>query len=322
MKRVPVKKGVEKRKSSREKAPTSKKQIKAANQEMCHSCAKDLRGSERVLFVEEEVGRIFCTEECIASFFSPDIKRLEKEYFKRLSSTDLRGVQREKLEHLRWVTLQEPEEVWQEKTLNGDHRYTLISEFQIDNKSVWCVCICLFLKGEPSFLYLSFPTRNGSMVDLYRRGERIPYQIVSQSSGQKKKRAENQAVAIDGLATAWTEEETLRARITQGRRPDDIPKSDFKEYQVCFEETLHDPDEVWCLTTNENELQLYHFIRSYPSERPNFWYIIVARETENEEEIEILDSSPTRDLDLVERYRSGERMMGAAEPLNASRTIH
>src|ERR1700737_4752293 len=38
----------------------------------CHHCAKNLAGdNDRALFVEEEIGRIFCSESCIAAFFTP-----------------------------------------------------------------------------------------------------------------------------------------------------------------------------------------------------------------------------------------------------------
>ncbi|MEO7161335.1 MAG: hypothetical protein ABI041_00300, partial [Bdellovibrionia bacterium] len=53
------------------------------DKELCENCSKDLSRTERALFVEEEVGRIFCSESCIAAFFTPDITRLEKEYFRR-----------------------------------------------------------------------------------------------------------------------------------------------------------------------------------------------------------------------------------------------
>ena len=189
----------------------------------CRCCGKDLSARDaRALYVEEEVGRIFCTEDCIAEFFTTDIERLEKEYFSKLSRHDLSAEDRESLEHLRWVTLQEPDEVWREKTLAGDYRYTLIAEFIPGNTKIWCVCICLFLKGEPSFLYLSFPTRNQALVGFYRRGERMEWNKAEgqKSKGRGKGRGQprlaepSQAEGLlrqptDRLADAWTEDETL-----------------------------------------------------------------------------------------------------------------
>src|SRR6185295_5913190 len=141
----------------------------------CLHCGSRLEGGARALFVEEERGRVFCSEDCIAGFFAPEISRLEKEFFRRLSPDDLSADEREQLAHLRWITLQEPDEVWREKTLSGDFRYALISEFQPGNDRIWCVCLCLFLRGEPSFLFLSFTSKDNDLVAHYRKGERMQW---------------------------------------------------------------------------------------------------------------------------------------------------
>lgn len=325
MKRAIHKKGVERRKKPRSKKTTTRTSTAKKSQETCENCSKELSRDERTLFVEEEVGRVFCSEDCITSYFSPEIERLEKEFYRRLSSTDLSADDREKLSHLRWITLQEPDEIWKEKTLTGDYRYTLISEFKPDSRRIWCVCICLFLRGEPSFLYLAFPTQNSAMVNAYRRGERVqkdqfhPSRIPA-ADGEGH---ELPPLMMDGLADAWTEDETMRAQLIQERRRDDIPAGEYNLYQSCLEETLESPDEVWGVKMRgPTELQLYHFIREYPEEKPGIWYIVVAKETDDEEQIEILDAFPTRDSNLVDRYRKGEQHVGISEPQTASRTVH
>jgi hypothetical protein len=344
------KKGAERRKKARGPARVAKKSPKrektetvsrARRQELnqqgenCQFCSKNLHHEEKALFVEEEVGRIFCSEDCIASFFSPEVERLEKEYLRFVSNGDLTGDEREKLAHLRWITLQEPDEVWRQKTLSGDYRFTLISEFQPANRPIWCVCVCLFLRGEPSFLYIAFPTKNTAMVNHYRRGERVEWVKPSAEGEISETKAVSPTAAasgqgqgpimMDGLADAWTEEETLRAQMSQHRRTDDIPEREYELYQTCLEETLETPDEVWSLLTGESadEVRLYHFIRHYADEAPGVWYVIVARETEDDEQIEILDAFPTRDRTLVDRYRQGEQELGNPEPVKTSnRMVH
>lgn len=349
-----VSKAQEKRRrprNSRGKASSSS--TKAAKQkrldQTCFHCSKDLAREDKALFVEEEVGRVFCSEECITAYFQPDIERLERSYFRHLSPDDLSEADREKYAHLRWITLQEPDEVWREKTVTGDFRYTLISEFEPGQRPIWCVCICLFLRGEPSFLYLAFPTKNAEMMNHYRKGERVQWnraktsksksvkpeaaeepitKIYEQASPTAQRVGEDAAlgeeVKMDGLADAWTEDETLRARLGRGRKADDIPSEDFGLYQSCMDETLQDPDEVWILhTEGEDPVQLYHFIREYPDEKPSgMWFIIVARETDDTEEIEILDVFPTRDAELVECYRRGSREVGTSEAPTTSRLVH
>jgi hypothetical protein len=311
-------------------------------EEFCRNCSKSLEKEDRALFVEEEIGRVFCTEKCISAYFTPEIERLEKEYYRRLSANDLSKEDRENLAHLRWVTLQEPDEVWREKTLSGDFRYTLISEFQPGTRKVWCICLCLFLRGEPSFLYLSFATKNTAMANHYRRGERVQWvkgeaearrakteadgiEIVPASGLAEQGSGASSEQGSDRLAAPWTEDEMFRAQAIQERRDDDIPPEEFSLYQSCLEETLETPDEVWTYISSskgKDPFAMYHFIRHYPDEDPGVWYVIIARETDDEEQIEILDAFPTRDAELVHRYRKGEQEVGSSSAGPVSRVVH
>lgn len=318
-----------KRPGSQRKKATRRKATEP-NAESCIHCERVLAANDRALFVEEEVGRIFCSETCIADYFAPEIEKLEKEYFRLTAPEDLNAKEREDLAHLRWVTLQEPDEVWRQKTLKGDVRYTLIAEFEPGNKRIWCVCICLLLRGEPSFLFLAFPTRNEAMVDHYRRGERVEWQTkpAGESETSEGAASEDEASAIDaepkmvpsdGLADDWTADETLRAQLLQGRSQSDIPILEYPEYQSCMEETLEHPDEVWGYdlprAAGEKESRFYHFIRRYSeSGKKPYWYIIVARELDEEEQIEILDAFPSNDGEFVAQFKQGKLEYGKDRP--------
>lgn len=304
------KKGQERRKKPR----SGKSTTKGLSDPICLFCEKTLGKKEKALFVEEEIGRIFCSEDCITDYFTPEVEILEKEYKTTLKSDDLVGIEKEKLAHLRWLTLQEPGETWRQKTPSGDLRYTLISEFQPIDKPIWYICICLFLRGEPSFLYLAFPTKNPSLVDQYRRGEQI------KTTHSKKA----QDVPQDRLAESWTQEETDRARFLQDRKKDDIPIEEFGLYDACFDETLENPDEVWAIEKDlKHKKKTYHFIRFYPDDHPSgMWFIILAKETEDEDEIEILEAFPTRDATVVEYFRRGNQEVGIQDSPNTSRMVH
>ncbi len=307
--------------------------LHARDAEHCAYCGTDLRGAERALFVEEEVGRIFCSEECITAFFAPEIEKLEKEYVRRMKpENDLTGEEREKLAHLRWVTLQEPDEVWREKTVQGDLRYTFISEFRPGSRRVWCICICLCLRQEPSFLYLAFPTADPKLVMAYRKGERVKEWKPNAESAVTEKTlpaADSDGAPagpmMDSLADSWTADDALRAQLNQERAADDIAADQFGLYQACLEETLETPDEVWSMKLRSQPHKLFHFIRRYAEEDPAIWYIVIARETDDEEQLELLDSFPTRDPQLVDRYRQGEMEFGKADARPATppgRVVH
>jgi hypothetical protein len=317
-------------------------------EDRCAACDADLRSAERALFVEEEVGRVFCSEKCITMYFQLDIERLEKEYLRLRGTHDLSSEQRERYAHLRWVTLEAPDEGWCEKTVTGDLRYTFISEFQPDDKTLWMICVCLMLRGEPSFLFIAIPTRNRSLVQHYRKGEPLSdekLQAIAESAAARASRSlsgedgettasEQGGVLSDTIAAdGWSREESARAGRTQERTPEDIPEEEFPKFEQFIEETLAKPDEVWALPLGEDaedaesaELKIYHFLRRYPGQKlsggEGFWYVVVAKDTEDDSQIELLDSFPTRDPGLLERYRSGELEYGS-EPLNSnSRLVH
>jgi len=279
--------------------------------DVCADCEKDLKGSDQVLFVEEEVGRVFCSEECIGNHLSPEVELLESQYLDQLGQDELESELRQALEEsLRVKTLSSPEEIWRESTMAGDYRYTLINLYKKDGFKVWNVCICLMLRSEPSFLYLSFVSNDSKLIEKYRNGERVQWTFAS-----KGREIENWAVyeddspeKSDGPATDWTKGDTLRASLSQERAKTDIPEERFGEYHHCLDETVQNPDEIWTIDHEDEEnFHLYHFIRQHREEDPWIWYIVVAKQTESEEEIEILDAFPSRDSSLVDRYRCGVR---------------
>ncbi len=284
----------------------------------CYSCHQKLSADTRVLFVEEEKKRTFCSEECISEFFSPQVERLERDYLSRVTPSDFSISEREALAHLRWVTLQEPDEIWCELVSSGDLVYTVISEFNTGSKKSWCVCICLYLRGEPSFLFVAFPTRDPMLVDFFRRGKKLETVENAPSVASNELQASN----TDGLADSWTEDETIRAQLGQDRKEDDILPEEYELYQGCMDATLQTPDEVWSIVLfEEDERHLYHFIKYFPGEEGNIWYLVIARETEDREQIEILEAFPTRDTTLVKRYRAGKQEYGSNDN-SEHRVIH
>lgn len=294
--------------------------------EFCVACAKPLQSQDRALFVEEEVGRIFCSEDCITNHFQSEIEGLEKEYLKARPKDDLSAEEREKYAHLRWVTLQEPDEVWRHRTPDGDSRYVLISEFKPTSKPIWCVAICLFLRGEPSFLYLAFPTKSPALVNRFRRGERVEWVKPEKTENGDAARTENPEALMDRLAEDWTQNESVRAELNDIRSPDDIPQEEFPLYEHLMDKTLEEPDELWVMETpDDGEPDQYHFIRYFEGEEgktEGVFYVIVAQESEKEDQLEILDHFPTRHSETADRFRRGRQESIEANDEMGSKMIH
>lgn len=289
----------------------------------CFHCHSSIQNEDKALFVEEEVGRVFCSEDCISGFFEPDIQKLEKLYTKNLAANDLTDDERDSLAHLRWLTLQEPDEVWTYTTRAGDRHYTLIAEFRPNNRKIWCVCICLFLRGEPSFLFLAFPTKIQNTVDSFRNGQKVDRGLLKERGGLPLDSGSKKGGFVDHLADSWTEEETHRAQLSQERSQQDIPVEQYPMYHAHIDETLHSPDEIWSIEISEHQSKkMYHFLRHYPDENPSIWYIVIAKDTDEEDQLEILDAFPSRDQNFVDQFRRGRQEVGAKQDPLSQRMIH
>jgi hypothetical protein len=284
---------------------TPAKQKKSDSGIHCCECNKRIQAREQALFVEEDVGRYFCEEACIIAHFTDDIEKMEREYGRHVVANDLTSEERERYAHFRWATLEEPAEVWMEKVPSGDHRYTLISQYTPDNKPVWGVAVCLMLRGEPSFLFIAFVTADKRLVDAFRKGERQKVVRQMKEDNNVIPLRPNDSNDQRMLAEGWSESDSVRAGIVSSRNPDDIPVEDFGFYQKCLEETLQEPTELWSFAGNTKK-KVYHFIREYEHDQ-NYWYVVMAKDAEDETQIEIIDAFPTKDRHLVELCRHGKK---------------
>jgi hypothetical protein len=345
------------KKSKSEKSPACSGRLPV----QCVECKKTINAKDQALFVEEEVGRYFCTEACIVASFTPDIEKLEREYGRHVAPNDLSSEEREKYAHLRWMTLEDPSEVWMEKTPKGDHRHVLISEFKPDSKKVYAVAVCLMLRNEPSFLYLAFVTSDKYLVDVFRKGEKVklpkktaaevakanealakrvgsfenPLESTYATADETEElhpgwgdnvhsinggRGNQQSlsgglsgtaptpVATDtaaGLAEPWTEADSLHVNILKSRKQNDIPVEDFGFYQKCLEDTLQNPNELWSYLPKSAK-RVYHFLKKFTHDQ-DYWYVVIAKDTADESQIEIVDAFPTRDASMVQLCRHGRK---------------
>ena len=314
-----------------EMAKTPSRKAEATSESHCVACDRLLREEDRALFVEEEKGRIFCSEECILNFFSPEIEKMEEEYARQISDSDLSEEDREKLTHLRNSTITEPDELWREMRVTGDYYYTLISEFSFKKKPVWCICRSLFLRGEPSFLFMSIVTKNAALVNNYRKGEQIEW-TKPQPEGSSKEKVpldaeqvvNSSGMTLDSVTVPFTDDEQFRAEVLKHRKKDDIAFNEFEAYQYCLDDTLKHPEEVWSWKSEtQGKPKVYHFIKHYPKEEPSFWYVVVARETDDRDQLEILETFPTRDTEWLGRFRFGVQEIGEThQATNPGRILH
>ena len=68
---------------------------------------------------------------------------------------------------------------------------------------------------------------------------------------------------------------------------------------------MQEPSELWSFLPKAAK-RVYHFIRRYEPDS-NYWYVVIARDTTDETQIEIVDAFPTNDETLVQACRHGKK---------------
>ncbi len=99
-----------------------------------------------------------------------------------------------------------------------------------------------------------------------------------------------------------------------------VPLHDDTEGEIEKQlgKTLNEPTELWIQEVNGEDI--YHFLRSYVHQGVSMWFIVVACETEDHAQIEIIDAFATSDPKIVAQYQVGvEKIQPSCE---MSRLVH
>lgn len=299
------------------------------NMKRCVYCGSKFEEEAKIFLVEEDLAREFCSESCIMQYFLPEVEHFDREYQSIRSKNDFTQAEQERFSDLKRQTIEAPHAVWRQKAISGHYYYYLISEYIIGNEKVWYICVALFLNHGPSFLFLGVATRDPKLLGHYQRGESLRVDELYSRVGKLEEYVEGSAPRepTDGVASdGWSNFEVIAADLRRNRKTDDIPISDYPKFQKLVQPTLDSPEEVWVNTVQDqkkHEVRMFHFIKSFEEKDVDFfWFIVVARELEETEEIEIVDCVPTIDPDLVDQYRRGTQEVGAQVGQSNQRMVH
>ena len=197
------------------------------------------------------------------------------------------------------LCLSNPDEIRMDKTENGEQVHIFLSTFTNEGGKFTYIVVCFCLDLEPTYVLLSFPTRDKKLLEEFKRGEKLEVTEASEESSVEPDVSPH--ITEDLLAKQGNaiEEEMLRHRSTT-----DVPKDDFEEHSHLLEQTIEEPDEVWELQ-DEGETTLLTLI-SQPEE--NLHYVVICsydQAQENHEAWRVIYHFPTNDLALLQRYRRG-----------------
>lgn len=92
------------------------------------------------------------------------------------------------------------------------------------------------------------------------------------------------------------------------RSQDDIPESDFPEYEANLNRMLENPDEIWEDTTSLGDKPAYVYIKTFAEDEHHVAVCYLTDETPSFVYLHF----PTNDEKLVEQYRRGECIFSPA----------
>jgi hypothetical protein len=253
------------------------------------------------IVIDERQGLVFTTEDELYDHFLPQIQLLEKEFFTYRAKTDLPEGEFEGYEELLARTLDDPDEIWEDaETLHGFRVRAYIARFSAETESIYYVALSYCVDEVPTFVFLHFPSNDLSLVDRFRRGE-LKYDRVI-------KEVELGAIEGDALSEGDDLAVGLYKAMLKVRSERDVPEDKFRAHEERREPTIEDADEIWRTNDLSGNI-LVSFIKDFSDEAEGeLWYVVVTIEDTPSSSHALLFSFPTRDRNLVDRYRHGENL--------------
>ncbi len=255
------------------------------------------------IVIDESRGLVFSSEEELYDHFLPQIQALEKEYFSMRSKDDIQEKDFGVYESLLNQVLDDPDEVWEDATtIHGFKVRTYVGHYtSAERDSIYYVALAYATNDVPSFVYLHFPSRDLDLVDQFRRGALVYDRVI--------KEVENGAVEGDALSEGDDLAVGLYRAMLTLRSEKDIPENEFKDYEAFREVAIEEPDEIWRSTDLTGNI-LVTFIKDFSDDEEfsDLRYVVVTIEDTPSSSHALLFSFPTKDSNLVDRYRHGENL--------------
>ena len=272
--------------------------------DFCSVCRKLLQEEEQIFYVEDATGNYFCSEDCIRKFYDPVAEYYQTRHLSQRNPHDIPFQEFERYKKYEPLCLQSPDEIWTDETKHGEILYFYLAKFTNEAGTFHYVIMCYRLDKQPTYILLSFPTRDERLLNDYRVGQKIDEmeEMVEESvepdpaGGVGEKNLESQSFAL--------EEEMFKHR-----KESDIPKTDFDDFSYLLEETIQNPDEAWEIAS-ENENTVLNLISQF--EEQLYYVVICSLETSGEmgDSWRVLYHFPTRDSSLAQEYRRGDLREG------------
>lgn len=282
----------------------------------CSECKLIVADLDKLLFIEDHSNKGFCSETCIEDFYHPLIRHFE------LLEASLRArlhLQKEKIELGKNTTekdmienvLARPSEVWSVKNDLGEEIFTYIKHFE----NFSSVILCTVYKGQGSFVFLNTQTKSREFLAEFRRGVKsenpLPSMEPVEANGDHVQMNEED---FNFMQLLENKKSGLLADLLTDRLESDISFEEFNDYEICFQDTLDTPDEVFETRDKEGD-SFFVYIKSFIKGNEDYFYIISCLkrpDKEDEKSISVFPvlAFPTNDVLLYAKWRTGKKISG------------
>jgi hypothetical protein len=248
-------------------------------------------GINEPIVIDRAKNLVFENEDRVYEHFGVEITTLEKEYENLKNENDIGDDAVEDFEEALSLVFEDPDEVWIDKErFENIPIYTYIRELE----DIWYVALAYVDGNVPTFIFLHFPTQDETLLNAFKRTERV----YSREQG---------GAEADALSEGDELAQGLYKAMLTVRAESDIPEDKFSEYLQYRDATVEDADEIWRSSDLQGNV-LVTFIKDFQSETEDFLYITITLEDNFSETHYVLFSFPTKDKNLVDRYRHGESL--------------
>ncbi len=259
---------------------------------------------KELIVIDESQGLIFENEKTLFGYFDSAILALEEKYQngydpKKDYNED------EVLERNKYLeeTLDDPDEIWIDNTLSREYSvHTFVRHF-IENDQDCFFLACVYLTVDekiPTFIFIQFGTKDVELLEDFRREEIIFH--------RKLESIQFAAIEGDSLSEGDFFAIGLLESMIKLRSEKDVQTAQFQDYAQYREETINNPDEIWKQLTSDGHVLVTFLKDISDATEQDLHYVVVTEEDESNQVHSLLYSFPTKDINLLERYRQGENL--------------
>ncbi len=280
-----------------------KKPSSSKRKAQTHKAAKKIQEKELIV-IDEKQGLIFENDKTLFGYFSTPIKEFETRFHKMYDEkNDFSMSEQIEMEGFLEDTLDDPDEIWiDDSTFEDLVVHTFVRTFETKQLVFQYVAVVYINTedGNPTFVFIHFPTKDIKMLEAFRENEIIFH----------RKLEAIQFAAIDG--DSLLEGDYLAIGLLESmlklRGEKDITAEKFQDFAECRESTINSPDEIWRKVDTEGHV-LVTFIKEFPDMGVEELHYIVVTEEDSESQVNsLLFSFPSCDISLIDRYRQGENL--------------